>query len=243
LLPDGNVLAVESNGSAELYDPSTATWTPTGSPAESFLGETVTVLADGRVLVLGNYGSLLTDIYDPASGMWTTNSTTTNRVNFTATLLQNGKVLVAGGPGNSAQLFNPADGSWTDTFGPMTSPRSQHQAVLLPDGRVLVAGGNTDLTGVASGVTAELFNPNIGVSIPPSIVLLPSPTLSGGAFEFNFTAAAGQSFTVWSTEDIAEPFSNWTSLGAVTEISPGNYQFTDSQAASLSHRFYRVAGP
>ncbi|HEX5399321.1 MAG TPA: kelch repeat-containing protein [Verrucomicrobiae bacterium] len=243
LLPDGEVLAIESNGSAELYDPSTGTWSPTGSPSASFLGETATLLADGRVLVLGNYAGLLTDIYDPASGTWTTNNPTTNRVNFTATLLQNGKVLVAGGPSSSAQIFDPADGTWTDTFGPMTSPRSQQQAVLLPDGRVLVAGGNTDLSGVKSGITVELFDPTVGSVTTLPIVLQPLPTFTGGAFEFNFTAASGQSFTVWATTNIEAPFNSWRSLGAVTEVTPGQYQYSDSQAASLARRFYRVTSP
>ena len=241
LLPDGEVLAIESNGTAERYDPVTAMWTSTSSPAESFLGETVTLLADGRVLVLGNYAGLLSDIYDPASGTWTTNSPTSNRQNFTATLLENGKVLVAGGPGNSAQLFNPADGTWTDTLGPMTSPRSQHQAVLLPDGQVLVAGGDSDLTGTNLGITTELFDPSAGTT--PAIVLIPSGTISGGSFSFDFTGAPGQQFTVWSTADISAPFSSWTSLGPVTETSSGHYQFSDSQAASLAQRFYRVTSP
>ena len=63
----------------------------------------------------------------------------------TATLLPNGQVLVAGGYGNSgyltsAELYNPATGTWTVT-GSLNIARTWHTATLLPNGQVLVAGG------------------------------------------------------------------------------------------------------
>ena len=64
----------------------------------------------------------------------------------TATLLPNGKVLVAGGCGigshslSSAELYDPATGSWSGT-GSLGTARSEHTATLLPNGKVLVAGG------------------------------------------------------------------------------------------------------
>jgi len=65
---------------------------------------------------------------------------------FTATLLQNGEVLVAGGYGYLgdclavAELYNPSTGEWTPTGG-MTQGRCSPSATLLPSGNVLVAGG------------------------------------------------------------------------------------------------------
>ena len=59
----------------------------------------------------------------------------------TATLLQTGKVLVAGGEGlTNAELYDPATGTWTDT-GSMSTVRYLHTATLLPNGKALVAGG------------------------------------------------------------------------------------------------------
>ncbi len=60
-------------------------------------------------------------------------------------MLPNGKVLVAGGYGNggaltSAELYDPASGSWTAT-GSLNTARDVHTATLLPNGKVLVAGG------------------------------------------------------------------------------------------------------
>src|SRR5215831_11256327 len=76
---------------------------------------------------------------------WTpTGSLGTARSAHTATLLPNGKVLVAGGYNgsylSSAELYDPGTGTWTAT-GSMGTARRGHTATLLPNGKVLVAGG------------------------------------------------------------------------------------------------------
>lgn len=88
-----------------------------------------------------------------------TGSMAAARLGHTATLLPNGKVLVAGGYNSggilaSAELYDPVSSSWSST-GTMATPRLYHTATLLPNGKVLVAGGN----GLAS---AELYDPVTG---------------------------------------------------------------------------------
>src|SRR5262245_62255781 len=86
--------------------------------------------------------------FSPAAlgGVWTnTGSMNAARSGHTATLLANGKVLVAGGQGVSAilpnaELYDPVTRTWTAT-GSMNAARSGHTATLLPNGKVLVAGG------------------------------------------------------------------------------------------------------
>ncbi len=82
----------------------------------------------------------------------------------TATLLPNGKLLVAGGvngsgPVASAQLYNPASETWEDT-GDLHSARYWHTATLLPNGMVFVAGGQGGSEILSS---AELYDPSNGV--------------------------------------------------------------------------------
>src|SRR5439155_2319481 len=90
----------------------------------------------------------VSELIDPS---WvTTGSMGTPRAFHTATLLQSGKVLVAGGylkgALSSAELYDPASGTWTDT-GSMGTERESHTATLLPSGKVLVAGGKNFDTG------------------------------------------------------------------------------------------------
>ena len=84
-----------------------------------------------------------------------TGDMTTQRQGHTATLLTNGKVLIAGGSAIlSAELYDPLTGTFALT-GSMTTPRAGHTATLLPDGKVLIAGGSV------SG-SAELYDPSTG---------------------------------------------------------------------------------
>ena len=162
-----------------MFDPKTGKFTPTGSMAVGRAEHTATLLADGRVLITGGFsGDLLTtplvdlgmcEIYDPATGKFTvTGSMSEGRSQHTATLLQDGRVLVAGGGahvpaggdgltlsgGNTAELYDPTTGVFTPT-GLMVEGRDIAAAVLLQDGRVLVAGGISN----PLDETAELYVP------------------------------------------------------------------------------------
>jgi len=106
-------------------------------------------------------------LFNPASGTWTnTGAMNVARWLHTATLMANGKVLVAGGSSNgtylaSAEIYDPARGTWTLTS-PMPGPHYNHVAALLPNGKVLVAAGQSP----ADLATADLYDPTTGSWTP-----------------------------------------------------------------------------
>ena len=98
-----------------------------------------------------------------ADGFTPTGNLGTARSGHTATLLPNGKVLVAGGGTNTAELYNPATGTWSPT-GSLGITRSLHTATLLSNGKVLVVGGMQ--TGNIFLTSAELYDPVTGTWSP-----------------------------------------------------------------------------
>ncbi|MBN9685841.1 MULTISPECIES: Kelch repeat-containing protein [unclassified Corallococcus] len=161
-----NFTAVET---AEIYNPTSGTWSATGSMATPRFSHTATLLPNGKVLVAGGDGGddtplVTAELYDPASGTWSaTGSMTAPRLGHTATLLPDGKVLVVGrgdttNVGPFAEVYDPSSGTWAAT-GPMTSHRYYgHTATLLPNGKVLVTGGYDFDSGALA--TAELYDPS-----------------------------------------------------------------------------------
>jgi hypothetical protein len=263
LLPNGKVLATGGFGTnnalatAELYDPATGSWTPTGSMLTPRGSHTATLLPNGKVLVAAGTDlvaagdgtpidstSAGAEIYDPATGTWSsTGSMSFPRSAHTATLLPNGKVLVAGGVSyfrsvfpTTAELYDPVTGKWSPTF-PLVSGRTDHMAALLPNGKVLVAGGfnNAD-----TGPSTELFDPASAVATPPLLNLTRLPT---GATLTTFHNTPGLSFTILASTNVGLPLNQWTPQGKPVEVVPGNYQFTDALPPNLARRFYSVRSP
>ncbi len=147
---------------AELFDPASGTFAPTGSMGGPRAAHTATLLPNGKVVLAGGAdgSSLATaELYDPVAGTFSSAGDMANaRQGHTATLLVNGKVLVTGGTTvPTAELFDPSSGSFVST-GSMANQRSDHTATLLSDGTVLVTGGfgGTQLS------SAELFDPTTG---------------------------------------------------------------------------------
>jgi len=224
LLADGRVLVAGGQSpvnnplaTAEIFDPAANNWTLTATPMTKAHRDHIAArLPDGRVLVAGGVtlpgpsSTKVTEIYDPATGIWTAVANlATARFNFSGTLLPNGTVLVAGGSFGvgSAEIFTPATGLWTPTTG-FTTARGDHSATLLPNGRLLAAGGSngtifasTEFYDYASGSWA------------------PGPAMSFGRFEHAATmlpdgrvlVVGGQNGPVLATAELLDvDLPSWT---------------------------------
>jgi galactose oxidase-like protein/Kelch motif protein len=175
-LPDGMVLVAGgfrpgevTLASAELFDPQTGTFSPTGQMTSVRSGHTATLLKNGFVLLSGGFDDeaplRTAELYDPATGRFErTGSLRARRGGATATLLRDGRVLVAGGYDGdrslaSADLYDPRTGRFSRT-GALRAPRAAHTATRLRDGRVLMTGGGNLQDRVLR--SAEIYDPRTG---------------------------------------------------------------------------------
>lgn len=190
---------------AELYDPSTGTFTPTGNMTTGRRDHTATLLPDGMVLVAGGYRdtshtSPLRDaeLYDPSTETFTGTGVMFAGPSYNgqrpAVLLANGKVLITGGP--NAELYDPATGAFVMT-GPYagTSRERVDTATMLPDGRVLIAGW------AAFCEDPQVYDPVTGAfsltgpmtecaRVYEAVTLANGKVLFVGSIESNYIAAA-----------------------------------------------------
>lgn len=238
LIVGGTPLATDGNAcstfrSAELFDPDTEVFTATGDMTDFRFGHTATTLKSGKVLIAGGvqvfedaengcstFVHASAEVYDPATGSFTgTGAMLTSRVNATATLLADGKVLIAGGrtdgdisgtlaPLATAELYDPATGTFAPTES-MSVPRFEHTATMLQDGRVLIVGG-LDFSQATTLASAEIYDPGTGLFISTGSMesarsLHAATLLPTGEVMITGGVGSSDSDTVLSSAEVFDP--------------------------------------
>jgi hypothetical protein len=259
MLAGGGVDPTSCGGAVTLYDPTTQAISAANGMALARAEHTATLLPNGKVLVVGgdvaNCANFvgqpakmgqMPEIFDPGTGTWAPAANVLYpRFNHTATLLADGRVLVAGGasPQNpdvavtAAEVYDPTNNTWA-TAGSMSSARYGGQtATLLPDGRVLVTGGSVSLveqlpdgqflTGAAQAA-AEIYDPNTNawstVASMATARTAHTATLfngkvlvAGGASALAFGYSGVPAPQVFSSTEVFDPASGtWSSAASMT---------------------------
>ncbi|HET7487841.1 MAG TPA: kelch repeat-containing protein [Acidimicrobiales bacterium] len=191
--PDGTADALAS---AEVFDPAGndhhGAWIPAAAPHGPRAGHTASLVAGtkcagegrrpeacGKVLVAGGggdhgFGLDTYELYDPATDTWAEGSLPVGRSLHTASVLEDGSVVLAGGC--CTQTVPPADLTDVEVYDPaagagaggwrvaasLLQARDMHSAAVLSDGSVLIAGGSPEPSGAVASST-EAFDPRAGI--------------------------------------------------------------------------------
>lgn len=251
LLANGQVLVtggVDMNGnpiaSAELYDPATGQWSTTGNMNTPRTLHTLTLLPNGRVLAAGGVADNLTfntlnsaELYDPATGVWTLTTTLIEaRHNHTATLLSNGKVLVAAGEPriSSASPVTLASAELFDSGMPSVasvSAASFAAGPLTPEAIIAAFGTNLAVsTQVAASLPLPTQLAGISVSIRDSLgIERASPLFFAAPNQINYLIPTGTS----QGTAMVTVSSGATGVVEIVRVSPGLFS-ADASGAGLA---------
>jgi hypothetical protein len=188
------------------------------------------VVANGIVYAISNKvvsafttNGIFVRQYDPNPGGYE---------NISGPLIVTDDALIATGA-YGIYVFRLADGSVQQQISSYSGPPS-----YLYYGDTITLANNTLYVTSTDG--------NVYAYTPASITainLTSAAKLGNGSFQFSFTNTPGATFTVWGSTNVALPLINWTKLGYLTNVSAGQYQFTDTNAPANARRFYRVSSP
>jgi len=237
LAPNGQVFFAHDT-SRYLNTSGTGSWTTVGSMRQSGRSNygSAVMYEPGKIMAAGGADPPVAsaEVIDlnASTPAWSfTGSMATPRRQLNLTILPDGRVLATGGssgsgfnnssaPVHSAEVWNPATGSWT-TWASCTRYRGYHStALLLPDGRVLCAGGDNE--------------PNAEVFSPPYLFSGTRPTISSAPSTVNY----GQTFFLGTPDATSIAKISFIRLGSVTHAFNQNQRLnwlTFSQTSGGLH--------
>jgi hypothetical protein len=254
-------------GSFTEWDPGTgnANWTLTNGVAGAASSRTVAV-ADGRAYFIGD--SLYCVDLATQTNAWSVSggfSGTPAIANGIVYAISNKVVCAFTTNGVFVRQYDANPGGYENIFGPLIVTDDVLIATgeygvyvfRLADGAVqqqissysgppyyLYYGDTVTLANNTLYVTSTDGNVYAYTPASTTAITLGSATkLGNGSFQFSFTNTPGATFTVWGSTNVALAASNWAKLGYVTNVTAGQYQFTDTNAPVNARCFYRVSSP
>jgi len=213
---------------SSLYCVNLATHTNAWSVSGGFSG--TPAIANGIVYAISNKvvsafttNGVIVRQYDPNPGGYE---------NISGPLIVTDDALIASGA-YGVYVFRLADGSVQQQISSYSGP----PYYLYYGDTVTLANNTLYVTSTDGNVYA--YTP----SSTTAITLTSAAKLGNGSFQFSFTNTPGATFTVWGSTNVALALSSWTKLGYLTNVSAGQYQFTDTNAPANARCFYRVSSP
>jgi hypothetical protein len=178
---EGAVMGISD--SAELWEPATQRFRRLATRMRmARAAHTMTLLPDGRVLIVGGYAAAASyqfaEIFDPQTERFAAvESNRPLRANHVAHAQEDGRVLILGGetveagtgaiqPLASVVRFDPATGAFSDVA-PLATPRTWAASVMLPGGEVLLFGGQQEMPQYTA--SAESYHPSTGGTVIASL--------------------------------------------------------------------------
>jgi large repetitive protein len=262
LLPNGQVLVAGgfdqgtgASSTAELYDPATGKWAAIGNMGSARCYHAATLLADGKPLLVGGFNgtsiSSEAELYD--AGLAFTSALQPQILSATSPLALGSSLTLTGS--GFRGVSGGSSGGMQDS--PTDYPLVQLRSIESGQTSYLLATqwqtnsfqsvpvwdfppGFALATVFVNGIPSTGAVVSISVPVPTTTSLTDPRRLTNGAFQFAFTNSVGAIFSVLAATNPALPLTNWTALGGVAEVAPGQFQFTDPQATNTPSRFYRV---
>ena len=240
LLDDGTVLVAGGENidgvlsASEIYAPALDAWLPAPDIPWGRVSHHAIALANGEVMILGGVSALSPSppalpvlVYDPDDGQWHASpGALAPRTLDSATLLDNGSVLLVGGYDESqipgATLFDPTTGNSVSTAA-MQIPRFDHVALKLTDGRVLVAGGSTTPGAGTATAACEVYDPVANTWSPVASLAFARQAANAILLDDGKVLVAGGAVdgsTVRMSETYDPTTNTWTDSG---ELSVGRF--------------------